>query len=58
MGFTLGGRRYSGWEAEEDMCATKEQARRELAEGELGFTLVELDGRVSNNTPFDPARAK
>jgi len=38
------------------MCATEEQARRELAEGGLGFTLV--DGRVSNNTPFDPARAK
>jgi hypothetical protein len=37
------------------MCAMEEQARRELIESGLGFTLV---GRRVSNSIFDPARAK
>jgi len=37
VGFALSGRRYSGWEVEEDMCAMEEQARRVLAESGSGL---------------------
>ena len=40
------------------MCATEEQARRELAEGGFRGPFTLVDRRVSNGKPFDPARAK
>ena len=58
MGFTLGGRRYSGWETGEGMCAMEEQARHEFARSGLKLGVGRLsDARVSSNK-LDPARAE
>jgi hypothetical protein len=54
VGFTLSGRRYSGWETEEDMDAIEEQVRSGLVESR-GPKLSHLP---VPNDKFDPTRAE